>query len=284
MKLDTNLPNTPNSITIAQIAPSSNSSLPSDLDKPKKGKRIATWVLFITIVVVCSIYIDVTPYQLFVGLPEMGVLLKEMFPPDWSYLPTIWEPTLQTIKIAVAGTLLGAIPAIPAALLSANNITPYKSVSFSMRTLLNLVRTVPDLLFAAIFVAVFGIGPFAGMLALLFFSFGIIAKLTFETLEAIDPGPLEAMTAVGANRIQLIVFGVIPQALPAFISYLLYTFEINIRAATVLGFVGAGGIGLLLNQSLGLFRYDRAATIIILTLAVVLIIDYASTSIRRKLL
>ncbi|MNP54584.1 Phosphate-import permease protein PhnE [compost metagenome] len=122
------------------------------------------------------------------------------------------------------------------------------------------------------------------MLALLFFSFGIIAKLTYESLEAIDPGPLEAMTAVGANRIQLIIFGVIPQALPAFISYLLYTFEINIRAATVLGFVGAGGIGLLLNQSLGLFRYDRAATIIILTLAVVLIIDYASTSIRRKLL
>ncbi|OAB40069.1 phosphonate ABC transporter, permease protein PhnE [Paenibacillus macquariensis subsp. defensor] len=263
---------------------SPNDSISVALDKPKRGKRIATWMLFIVILVICSLYIDVTPYQLFVGLPEMGVLLKEMFPPDWSYLPTIWAPTLQTIKIAVAGTILGAIPAIPAALFSANNITPYKSVSLPMRTLLNLVRTVPDLLFAAVFVAVFGIGPFAGMLALLFFSFGIIAKLTYETVEAIDPGPLEAMTAVGATRIQLIVFGVIPQALPAFISYLLYTFEINIRAATVLGFVGAGGIGLLLNQSLGLFRYDRAATIIILTLAVVLIIDNASTRIRRKLL
>ncbi|OAB32182.1 phosphonate ABC transporter, permease protein PhnE [Paenibacillus macquariensis subsp. macquariensis] len=263
---------------------SPNDSISNALDKPRRGKRIATWMLFIVILVVCSLYIDVTPYQLFVGLPEMGVLLKEMFPPDWSYLPTIWAPTLQTIKIAVAGTILGAIPAIPAALFSANNITPFKSVSLPIRTLLNLVRTVPDLLFAAVFVAVFGIGPFAGMLALLFFSFGIIAKLTYETVEAIDPGPLEAMTAVGATRIQLIVFGVIPQALPAFISYLLYTFEINIRAATVLGFVGAGGIGLLLNQSLGLFRYDRAATIIILTLAVVLIIDNASTRIRRKLL
>ncbi|OAB47036.1 phosphonate ABC transporter, permease protein PhnE [Paenibacillus antarcticus] len=273
-----------NSTVIPSIPPSPNDSISDALDKPRRGKRIATWILFIVIIIVCSLYIDVTPYQLFVGLPEMGVLLKEMFPPDWSYLPTIWAPTLQTIKIAVAGTILGAIPAIPAALFSANNITPYKSISLPLRTLLNLVRTVPDLLFAAVFVAVFGIGPFAGMLALLFFSFGIIAKLTYESVEAIDPGPLEAMMAVGATRIQLIVFGVIPQALPAFISYLLYTFEINIRAATVLGFVGAGGIGLLLNQSLGLFRYDRAATIIILTLAVVLIIDYTSTRIRGKLL
>ncbi|OAB43775.1 phosphonate ABC transporter, permease protein PhnE [Paenibacillus glacialis] len=281
MKSDTNLAD---STPIPSISPSSNYLITNGLGNTKRSKRIATWMLFIVIIVVCSIYIDVTPYQLFVGLPEMGVLLKEMFPPDWSYLPTIWAPMLQTIKIAVAGTILGAIPAIPAALFSANNITPNKWLSLPIRTLLNLVRTVPDLLFAAIFVAVFGIGPFAGMLALLFFSFGIIAKLTYESLEAIDPGPLEAMTAVGANRIQIIVFGVIPQALPAFISYLLYTFEINIRAATVLGFVGAGGIGLLLNQSLGLFRYDRAATIIILTLAVVLIIDYTSTSIRRKLL
>ncbi|AJS58786.1 phosphonate ABC transporter, permease protein PhnE [Paenibacillus sp. IHBB 10380] len=252
--------------------------------QPQKGKRIATWILFLVIIIVCSVYVEVTPYQLFVGLPQMGVLLKEMFPPDWSYVSTVWGPTIQTIKIAVAGTLLGAIPAIPAALLCAHNVTPYKTISVPMRTLLNLVRTVPDLLFAAVFVAIFGIGPFAGMLALLFFSFGIITKLTYESIEAIDPGPLEAMTAVGANRIQLIVFGVIPQAIPAFVSYLLYTFEINIRAATVLGFVGAGGIGLLLNQSLGLFRYDRAATIILLTLTVVLIIDYASTSIRRKLL
>jgi phosphonate transport system permease protein len=269
---------------IPYTSPFSNTPINDESGHPKKGKQIVTWMLFIVIIAVCSIYTEVTPYQLFVGLPQMGILLKEMFPPDWSYLPTVWDPTLQTIQIAVAGTILGAIPAIPAALFSANNIMPYKSVSLPMRTLLNLIRTVPDLLFAAVFVAVFGIGPFAGMLALLFFSFGIIAKLTYESLEAIDPGPLEAMTAVGANRIQLIVFGVIPQALPAFISYLLYTFEINIRAATVLGFVGAGGIGLLLNQSLGLFRYDRAATIIILTLAVVLIIDYASTSIRRKLL
>lgn len=251
---------------------------------PKRGKKIASWMLILAVIIACGLYTNVTPYQLLVGLPQMGVLLRDMFPPDWSYMSTVWKPTIQTIQIAVAGTILGAIPAIPIALCCANNIMPLKIVSVPMRMMLNLVRTVPDLLFAAVFVAIFGIGPFAGMLALLFFSFGIITKLTYESLEAIDPGPLEAMTAVGANRIQLIVFSVIPQALPAFISYLLFTFEINIRAATVLGFVGAGGIGLLLNQSLGLFRYDRASTIILITLAVVLIIDYSSSHIRRKLL
>ncbi|WP_411345985.1 phosphonate ABC transporter, permease protein PhnE [Paenibacillus sp. WLX1005] len=251
---------------------------------PPKYKRYATWGLFIALLIVCSIQTEVTPYQLIRGLPQMGILLAEMVPPDWSYFPKIWEPMVETLQIALVGTMLGGLLAIPFALLCAYNVTPNRSVAIPVRLILNLVRTVPDLLFAAIFVAVFGIGPFAGMLAILFFSFGLIAKLTFEAIESIDPGPLEAMTAVGANRVQLIVFGVIPQALPYYMSYLLYAFEVNVRAASVLGLVGAGGIGLLLDRSLGLFRYDRAAMIILLTLVIVLVIDYASTVVRRKLL
>ncbi|MGG4215741.1 phosphonate ABC transporter, permease protein PhnE [Paenibacillus sp. FSL L8-0638] len=275
-------------LSSTQPSPHAGPPLPS---KPPAGpplpgryKRYATWMIFIVVLVACSIHTDATPYQLIVGLPEMGKLLGEMFPPDWSYLPTIWKPMLETIQIAIVGTTLGAILAIPVALLCAYNVMPRKLISLPMRTILNLVRTIPDLLFASIFVAVFGIGPFAGMLALLFFSFGIIAKLTFEAIEAIDPGPLEAMTAVGASRIQVIAFGVVPQALPYFVSYLLYTFEVNVRAASVLGLVGAGGIGLLLDRSLGLFRYDRASIIILLTLVIVLAIDYGSNLLRRKLL
>jgi len=258
--------------------PSSNAPLTD------RYKRLATWLLFIFVLIACSIRTEVTPYQLVVGLPQMGSLLQEMFPPDWGYLPTIWGPMLETIQIAIMGTTIGGILAIPVALLCAYNIMPNRWISIPMRMILNLVRTIPDLLFAAVFVAIFGIGPFAGMLALVFFSFGIIAKLTFEAIEAIDPGPLEAMTAVGANRIQLIIFGVMPQALPYFVSYFLYTFEVNVRAASVLGLVGAGGIGLLLDRALGLFRYDRASIIILLTLAIVLMIDYGSAVIRRKLL
>ncbi|MEC0372963.1 phosphonate ABC transporter, permease protein PhnE [Paenibacillus chibensis] len=251
---------------------------------PRKTKQLAGWLVLIAVLIVCSIRTKVTPYQLITGLPQMGSLLREMFPPDWSYLPTIWAPMMETVQIAILGTTLGGLLAIPVALLSASNLQVSRWISLPCRMILNLVRTIPDLLFAAIFVAVFGIGPFAGMLALVFFSFGIIAKLTFEAIEAIDPGPLEAMTAVGANRMQIIRFGVVPQALPYFMSYLLYTFEVNIRAAAVLGLVGAGGIGLLLDRALGLFRYDRASIIILLTLVIVLVIDYGSTIIRRKLL
>ncbi|NGZ75953.1 phosphonate ABC transporter, permease protein PhnE [Saccharibacillus sp. VR-M41] len=247
---------------------------------------LGTWLLFIAVLIVCLVSVDADFTALFSqnARDNMGRILGEMARPDWSYAEDIWEPMLETVQIAIAGTMIGSVLAVPVALLCAVNIMPQKIVSIPARMVLNLVRTIPDLLFAAIFVAVFGIGAFAGMLALVFFSFGLVAKLTYEAIEAIDPGPLEAMTASGANKIQLIVFGVVPQALPYFFSYVLYTFEVNVRAAAVLGFVGAGGIGLHLDQQLNSLRYDRASTIILLTLVIVLIIDYASTYLRRKLL
>lgn len=253
-------------------------------EAPKRYKRYILWLFGILIVILCSRHSNVTPHQLVTGLPEMGKLIREMFPPDWNYLEKIWKPMMETIQIAVVGTTFGAILAIPVALLSAHNVMPNRWIALPFRLILNLVRTIPDLLFASIFVAVLGIGPFAGVLALVFFSFGMIAKLAYEAIEAIDPGPLEAMTAVGANRLQWIRYGVIPQVMGQFVSFVLYTFEVNVRAASVLGLVGAGGIGLLLNRSLGQFRYDRSAIIILLTLAIVLIIDYGSSRIRRKLL
>lgn len=257
-----------------------------DSKGPQRYKMLGIWILFIVILVICLISVDANFRSLFseMARENMGRILGEMTRPDWSYAQDIWEDMLETVQIAIASTIIGAVLAVPVALLCAVNIMPKKIVSIPARIVLNLVRTIPDLLFAAIFVAVFGIGAFAGMLALVFFSFGLVAKLTYEAIEAIDPGPLEAMTASGANKIQLIVFGVVPQALPYFFSYVLYTFEVNVRAAAVLGFVGAGGIGLHLDQQLNLLRYDRASTIILLTLVIVLLIDYASTYLRRKLL
>lgn len=149
--------------------------------------------------------------------------------------------------------------------------------------ILNFIRTIPDLLLAAIFVAIFGIGPLPGILALTFFSIGLVAKLLYESIESIDPGPLEAMTAVGANKVQWIVYGVIPQVKAHFVSYVLYTFEVNVRAAAVLGLVGAGGIGLYYDRTLGFLQYKQTASIIIYTLIVVLLIDYISTLLREKL-
>ena len=222
--------------------------------------------------------------HLIIGFPNMMDLLKQMVPPNWAYFDNITGAMLETIRMAIIGTTFGAIISIPVALFSASNIVQNSWIFYPTRFILNLIRTVPDLLLASIFVAIFGLGALPGILALTVFSIGLIAKLLYESIEAIDRGPLEAMVSVGANKIQLIVFGVIPQVLAYFISYVLYTFEINVRAAAVLGLVGAGGIGLFYNKTLGFLEYDKASSIIVYTLVVVLLIDYISTKLREKLL
>ncbi|ULL14116.1 phosphonate ABC transporter, permease protein PhnE [Paenibacillus sp. H1-7] len=254
------------------------------LRKPSHTKSYMSTLLIIVLLWWSAVKTNATIDQLIIGLPEMGKLLVEMVPPDWSYIDVVWKPMMQTVQMAVIGTTVGGIVAIPVALLAAGNVTRSPWIYHPARIILNLIRTIPELLFAALFVAIFGIGAMPGILALSFFSFGLIAKLTFESIEAIDPGPLEAMTAVGANKWQWIHFGVVPQVAAQYMAYFLYTFEVNIRAAAVLGLVGAGGIGLFLDRTLQQFRYDRASLIIVLTLAIVLIIDYVSTKVRERLL
>ncbi|MGG3892136.1 phosphonate ABC transporter, permease protein PhnE [Metabacillus fastidiosus] len=250
----------------------------------KKLKYLFTFLLVLLLIFLSGQKIGFSFYELLIGLPNMGDLLVQMFPPNWAYFVRITEPILDTIRIAILGTTFGAILSIPLALLAAKNIFQSNWITYPARFILNLIRTIPDLLLASIFVAIFGIGAVPGILALAGFSFGIIAKLFYEAIESIDKGPLEAMTAVGANKIKWIALGVIPQVIPQFTSFFLYMFEVNIRAASVLGLVGAGGIGLYYEQTLGFFEYDKTASIIIYTLAVVLIIDIISNKLREKIL
>ena len=250
---------------------------------PSKLKHMLTFILFILLLWGSSIQVDASFSKLVVGFPNMMDLLKEMVPPDWSYFQVITTAMLDTIRMAIIGTTLGAILAIPLALFAASNVFTSTFLYSPARLILNFIRTIPDLLLAAIFVAIFGIGPLPGILALTFFSIGLVAKLLYESIESIDPGPLEAMTAVGANKVQWIVYGVIPQVKAHFVSYVLYTFEVNVRAAAVLGLVGAGGIGLYYDRTLGFLQYQQTASIIIYTLVVVLVIDYVSTLLREKL-
>ncbi|AAU16872.1 phosphonate ABC transporter, permease protein PhnE [Bacillus cereus] len=250
---------------------------------PSKLKHMLTAVLVILLLWGSSVQVDASLSKLVVGFPNMMDLLKEMVPPDWSYFQVITTAMLDTIRMAIIGTTLGAILAIPLALCAASNVFTSTFLYIPARMMLNFIRTIPDLLLAAIFVAIFGIGPLPGILALTFFSIGLVAKLFYESIESIDPGPLEAMTAVGANKVQWIVYGVIPQVKAHFVSYVLYTFEVNVRAAAVLGLVGAGGIGLYYDRTLGFLQYQQTASIIIYTLVVVLLIDYVSTLLREKL-
>ncbi|ASZ16774.1 phosphonate ABC transporter, permease protein PhnE [Bacillus cereus] len=250
---------------------------------PSKLKHMLTAVLVILLLWGSSVQVDASLSKLVAGFPNMMDLLKEMVPPDWSYFQVITTAMLDTIRMAIIGTTLGAILAIPLALFAASNVFTSAFLYIPARMILNFIRTIPDLLLAAIFVAIFGIGPLPGILALTFFSIGLVAKLLYESIESIDPGPLEAMTAVGANKVQWIVYGVIPQVKAHFVSYVLYTFEVNVRAAAVLGLVGAGGIGLYYDRTLGFLQYQQTASIIIYTLVVVLLIDHVSTLLREKL-
>ncbi|OIB01109.1 phosphonate ABC transporter, permease protein PhnE [Paenibacillus sp. LC231] len=251
---------------------------------PGKLKYYMTTAFLLLLVWGSALQTDASFMELVEGLPNMLDLLREMFPPKWSYLDNILEAMLETIRMALIGTTLGAVLAVPVALLCADNMVKNRWITYPVRFLLNLIRAIPDLLLAALFVAIAGLGPLPGIFALSVFSLGLIAKLTYEALEAIDPGPLEAMTAAGANLPQLIVYGAVPQVRAHFASYTLYTFEINVRAAAVLGLVGAGGIGHYYEVTLGFFEYDKTCMIIIFTLIVVLLIDYLSAKLREKLL
>lgn len=225
---------------------------------------------------------------------EIGVffdLLGEMWPADkdrWvhlltTYLPRLKEPFIQTIQITILGTVAGGVLAIPVIILASSNLTKNVAAHATAKVIMNLLRTIPELLYAAIFVAAVGIGPFPGVLALTVFSTAILAKLTSESVEAIDAGPMEALEAAGASKLEMIRYAVVPQVLPLYLSYFLYVFEINIRASTVLGLVGAGGIGQQLQMMLSLFQYEHAFLIILVTFALVVVIDYVGNRLRARL-
>ncbi|HLR81306.1 MAG TPA: phosphonate ABC transporter, permease protein PhnE [Bacillota bacterium] len=250
---------------------------------PSKIKPLMTGILIISIVLASGWQIDFSISELIDGLPNMWELLVQLVPPDWAYFSEVTSPMLETIRMAIVGTTFGGLLAFPLSMLAARNIFSSAWITGPARFILNLIRTLPELLLAALFVAIFGIGPIPGIFALTLFSLGIIAKLFYESIEAIDPGPMEAMTAVGANKIKWITFGVVPQVMSSFTSFFLYAFEINIRAAAVLGLVGAGGIGLYYEKTLGFFQYEKTSSIILYTLVVVLFIDYFSTKLREKL-
>lgn len=218
------------------------------------------------------------------ALGNMYVVIEKFFPPNFAVLSAIWSSMLETIKMAIIATTISAIITVPLAVLSAQNITTFKPLYYFMRTLLNLLRTIPDLVLAVIFVGLFGVGVFPGILALAVFSLGILAKLISETIESVDMNPLEAMRASGGNVFQVIWYSLVPQIAPQFTSLVLYVFEINIRASVVLGMVGAGGIGLVLNQQIKFYNYPNAMTIILVIFVTVLIIEYISNKLREALL
>jgi phosphonate transport system permease protein len=259
-------------------------SLLIDLEKPNKLKSYFIIFIVVTLIMGSGIITKFDLIEMFSNLDESTVILKRMFnPPRWDYITRIKNPLLETIQMSIVGTTLGAILAFPVAVLAASNFLQKPVLHAFVKNILGIFRTVPALVLAALFVAVFGSGAFPGVLALSIFSFGLIAKLTYESIESIDEGQVEAIKSLGGNTLEVLRYGVIPQILPQFMSYTLYAFEVNVRAAAVLGYVGAGGIGESYEINLTYRRFDKVGMIILVTFAVVLIIDLISSSIRKRL-
>jgi phosphonate transport system permease protein len=207
-----------------------------------------------------------------------------MLPPNWEVLGRLTRPVAETVQIALWGTLLAVVMALPLCFLAARNLSPHLAVFHSMRQVLNGLRGINEIIFALIFVAAVGLGPFAGVLALSIHGAGMLGKFFAEAIEEIDAGPVEALRATGARPALVVVFGVLPQVIPSWIASTLYRFEVNLRAATILGMIGAGGIGFELVSSMKLFQYQDTATCVLVILAMVMTADYLSSRLRARIL
>jgi phosphonate ABC transporter permease subunit PhnE len=222
------------------------------------------------------------PVRFVRGLPWIVDILGRMLPPDVRVLPAALLGALKTVEIALLGTAVAAVLALPLGVISARNVAA-PPLFYPARVVLNFFRSVDTLVYALIFVAAVGLGPFPGVLAVIAYTTTSLAKLYSEAIEGIDRGPVDAITATGATRLQILRFGVLPQVLPLFLSYVLYRLETNIRAATVLGFVGAGGIGFYLQTYLRMIDYPAASTVLLVTVAMVMVVDALSSKLRERL-
>ena len=225
---------------------------------------------------------EVSLIRLVRGVPWMADFVRRMIPPDLSVLASAVTGALQTLQIAVVGTTLAAILALPLGFLSARNVVP-GPLFYPARAILNLFRSVDTMVYALFFVAAVGLGPFPGILAVVTYTIMTLAKLYSEAIEGIEPGPVEAIAATGASRLQVLRFGILPQVLPLFASYVLYRLETNIRAATILGFVGAGGIGFYIQTYLRMINYPAASAVLLVLVAMIMGVDFASSRLRARI-
>src|SRR5262245_33077695 len=316
------LPREPSSLTGGQMSSISALWIRSTASHPRspevvRQRLLSPWprlgVSSVAIGIgVCVLYLwgvagtRVSPAEFVRGFPSMLDFLMCQVPPQWNTeataftlplpvpnltlgpvvvpVPEIVPAIVETLQMAIIGTTGAVLLSIPLGLLAARNTSPHRLVYQSTRFALNANRAIPDLIFALIFVAAVGLGPFGGVMALAIGAVGSLGKLYAEAIEAIDPQQVQAVSATGANRMQTFVYGVVPQALPLIASYSILNFEHNVRSATILGIVGAGGVGLLLDRYMSLFQYQNLLGALLFLVAAVTLIDRASDALRRRVI
>lgn len=253
------------------------------LVEPGRWKLWAGVGLFTVVFIWSAHGVEASLLRFIEGLPLLARILVLMLVPDWSWAGRSLAGMVVSVQIALLGTTIGMLLAFPLAFLASRNISPHAASSYLGKQVLNLIRTFPEIILAVFFVAAYGPGALAGMMAIGLHSTGSLGKLYAEVVETIDPGPLEALRAAGANRVKVFWYAVMPQVLPEFLALSLYRFEINARAATVLGLVGAGGIGTIMVQALQFRRWEIVGMALMVIIVVVTLIDTTSAALRRRL-
>ena len=264
--------------------------------KPKKivlanGKIVEekssrTPLILLLVVIATWISVRVTGFSmktLVTRIQYFFDILKQMIPPNVSYISSIWGPLLDTIKMSLLGSFIGSVLAIPFSILASGNLIKNKAVIGIVRVFLSIVRTIPTLVAALIATYIWGLGTMAGTFSIAVFTFAYVGKQLYEMIETVDMGAYEAMEAMGAGKVYAFISAIMPQVLPAYISVCLFCFEGNVRYAAILGYVGAGGLGLILNEKIGWREYDSVGMILIVLFGTVLIIEAVSHYIRKKL-
>ena len=249
-----------------------------------KYKSILIGLLIVVIYYWAISGTETSPANFAQGIPFMVDFVGRMFPPDISNLGTFLLKAIETLQMAIVGSTIGAIIALPLSFLAARNIMPNKFIYHTVRTLFDICRGINEIVWGLIFVSMVGLGPFPGVLALTAHVTGALGRYFSESIETADPEVIKAIISTGANKIQVIARGIFPQVKPLFANYMLYYLENNFRAATVLGLVGAGGIGMELLTSMRLFKSQEVLTILIIMVLMVTAIDRFSAYIRKRIL
>lgn len=250
-------------------------------------KRSVIPLIWLILFVLTLLSIRITGFRLEVlrdRIDQFFVIIQQMVPPNWGYVAKLWQPLFDTIKMSLLGSVAGAICALPIAMLAATNITKSKWIAMLSKFLLSFLRTLPTLIIALIATFIFGLGTMAGTIAIFLFTIAYVGKLLYEQIENVDMGAFEAMQAMGLPTIQAFRYAMLPQILPNYISTSLFCFEGNVRYASILGYVGAGGIGLLLNESIGWRSYANVGMILLMLVCTVFIIESTSEYFRKRLM
>ena len=259
-------------------------TLPNGHSTMRRRSRVPLILLLLLVAIYLSLRMTGFDLKLIINrFDKLLDLFVKLFHPKWEFFGKVIGPLVDTVKMSILGTVIGCLLALPIAVLASSNICKNPVIVSVLRFILALIRTLPTLVIALVCALVFGLGTFAGTLAIAIFTFGIVAKMLYESIETIDMGPFEAMEALGANKFQAFWSACVPQILPVYLSHSLYCFEMNVRASAILGYVGAGGLGITINERIGWRDYNGLGMVLLSLFVVVVAIEFFSEYLRKKL-